>query len=184
MEINKVKYRVERKNENIDMSLDKTSINGMKSQLDWIKRMLEYSYFSTSYALRFDLKAGEIYEIDWGVNVNAEFSHRHYGVVLQDSNEFNPLVMVCPIKTNRLGGNRKSDIDLGIIEGISEEGTKSLAIINQIRTVDKMRIYSKNIINGESNIIDKDPIVLSKKKLDLIKSAYLNLILSGSIYRC
>ncbi|MCQ2814745.1 MAG: type II toxin-antitoxin system PemK/MazF family toxin [Bacilli bacterium] len=68
---------------------------GMRDQLDWMKRQMEYITFSEQYKLRYNLKRGEIYEIDWGLNVNAEFSNRHYGVVLMDSNEFNPLVIVC-----------------------------------------------------------------------------------------
>lgn len=177
--INKVKYRIEKKEEDPNQNDSKKALTNIKVQLDWIKRMLEYATFSSSYYLRFNLKQGEIYEIDWGVNVNAEFSHRHFGVVLQDSNEFNPLVLVCPIKTNKFGGNKKSDLDLGIIDGIGgDDDLKSLAIINQIRTIDKMRIYSKNIINGNSDIKDKEPIVLSKNKIDLIITAYTNLIRS------
>ena len=43
--------------------------SGMKDQLDWIKRQLEYASFSEKYCLRYDLKRGEIYEFDWGPTV-------------------------------------------------------------------------------------------------------------------
>ena len=38
--------------------------NGMREQLDWIRRQLEYFSFSEKYLLRYDLKQGEIYEFD------------------------------------------------------------------------------------------------------------------------
>lgn len=124
---------------------------GMRAQLEWIKRQLEYASFSEKYSLRYSLKKGEIYEIDWGINVNAEFSHRHFGVVLADSDEYNPLVTVCPLKSNHKGTNKKSDIDLGIIEMLGT-GNTTIAVVNQIRTIDKLRLYLKRTIGLSDNI--------------------------------
>ena len=39
---------------------------GMREQLDWIRRQLEYSSFSEQYILRYDLKRGEIEHYDVG----------------------------------------------------------------------------------------------------------------------
>lgn len=127
---------------------------GRKEELEWIKRLLEYSNFTNHYKLRYFLKKGDILEIDWGINVNAEFSNRHFGVVLADSNEFNPLVMVCPLKTNRNGAHPKSDIDLGIIDCL-KTGHGTLAVINQIRTIDKVRIYTKAAIGFSIDDVNK-----------------------------
>lgn len=153
--------------------------NYLKEHLEWIKRQLDYASFSTEYKVRFDVKKGEIYEIDWGVNVNAEFSNRHFGVVLRDSNEYNPLVLVCPLKTNKTGAHPESDIDLGLIKELYSDH-KTLAIISQIRSVDKMRIYSQNAISDNDIPEDKIP-VLEEKKVNLIIDAYLNYIYGLSI---
>lgn len=155
-------------------------INSMKEQLEWIKRQIEYATFTDRYKLRKEMKKGEIYEIDFGVNVNAEFSNRHYGVVLKDSSEYDPLVMVCPIKTNKHGAHPASDIDLGIIKELSDVHP-SLAVINQIRTIDKVRIYSKNAI-ASSNFEDNKIVTLEPNKVEMILTAYLNLIRFGSIH--
>lgn len=56
-------------------------MKGLKSQLEWLKRQIEYLTFAETHESQFELKKGEIYEFDWGVNVNTEFSNRHYGVV-------------------------------------------------------------------------------------------------------
>ena len=139
------KFKTE-KNSNY-YSSSKTAIkqSGMKNQLEWIKRQLEYADFSEKYSLRYDLKRGEIYEIDWGININAEFSNRHFGVVLVDSDAFNPLVTVCPLKSNHAGANPKSDIDLGFIPELGTMNT-TLAVVNQVRTIDKLRIYLRRAI--------------------------------------
>ena len=149
------KFKTER-NDNY-YSSSKTAIkqSGMKNQLDWIRRQLEYADFSEKYSLRYDLKRGEIYEFDWGINVNAEFSNRHFGVVLVDSDAFNPLVTVCPLKSNHSGINPKSDVDLGFIPELGTMNS-TIAVVNQVRTMDKLRIYMKRAIGryGEHVLSD------------------------------
>ena len=141
-------------------SLERTDLNsfgtkasirkeGMRDQLEWIKRQLEYASFSEKFELRFDLKQGEIYEIDWGININAEFSNRHFGVVLVDSDATNPLVTVCPLKTNHGSIHPTNDVDLGFIRAINN-AKSTVAVINQIRTIDKLRIYTKRSISRPS----------------------------------
>ncbi len=137
----------ERENNNI------IRLKNMRMQLEWVKRQLEYATFATKYRLKLNMKRGEIYEFDWGVNVNAEFSNRHYGVVLKDSDEFNPLVIVCPLKSDKYGAHPKSDVELGFIPQIRTTH-QTLAVINQIRSLDKMRLYATMIIN-EPNYQDQ-----------------------------
>ena len=156
-----------------------TRQNAMRSQLEWIKRQLEYASYSEKFSLHYNLKRGEIYEIDWGLNVNAEFSNRHYGVVMADSDENNPLVTVCPLKTNHSGINKNSDVDLGYIKDF-ETGNKTIAVVNQIRTVDKLRIYLRRLIGlndsgrkYSSNYEAKYYIMrLENDKLNMIVEAY------------
>lgn len=174
MEVEKnERFKIETKDQFENKGVKYEGLSGVKSQLEWIKRQLEYASFSEKYKLRYNLKRGEIYEFDWGYNVNVEFSNRHYGVVLADSNEFNPLVIVCPLKTNRHGAHPRSDIDLGFIPGL-REGVKTLAVVNQIRTLDKMRLYTKMAIAEESEI-ETIPI-LEQDKVRLILSAYQTLL--------
>lgn len=166
-------FKLEQKEGSEAKKVKYDGLNSIKSQLEWIKRQLEYASFSEKYKLRYSLKRGEIYEFDWGYNVNVEFSNRHYGVVLTDSSEYNPLVIVCPLKTNKHGAHPRSDLDLGIIPGL-REGVKTLAVINQIRSLDKMRLYTKNAI-AEDNETIMIP-VLDQEKVSLILSAYQALL--------
>ncbi len=148
---------------------------GRREELEWIRRQLEYVTFSEKYKLNYDLKRGEIYELDWGLNVNAEFSNRHYGVVIVDSDETNPLVTVVPLKSNKFGAHPKSDINLGIIDQLNSE-RPTLAVVNQIRTIDKLRIYTRHAIGHneisftDSNIFDYIP-KLSSEQMEILMRA-------------
>ena len=152
----------------------------LKAQLEWIKRQLDYSEFSNSYKIRMTIKRGEIFEFDWGINVNAEFSNRHYGVVLRDSYEHEPLVLVCPLKTNKFGAHPASDIDLGYIDSLNSEN-KTLAVVNQIRTLDKMRIFTKAAI-GDSDVFESKIPTLDPQKVEKILTAYINLLEGKTLY--
>ena len=98
---------------------------------------------------------------------------------MADSDEHNPLVTVCPLKTNHSGANPKSDLDLGYIDSLNT-GKKTLAVVNQIRTVDKLRLYLKRLIgindsgaNYSSNFEAKYTIMrLENDKLERIVEAY------------
>lgn len=162
------------KRDELDKKNEAKRMGNLKDQLEWIKRQIEYATFTDSYKLRMELHKGEIYEIDWGINVNAEFSNRHYGVVLRDSSEFDPLVLVCPIKTNKKGAHRLSDIDLGYILALNSEH-RSVAVINQIKTIDKVRIFSRSAIS-ENDLYVRNVPMLEPEKVKLILTAYSNFI--------
>ena len=128
---------------------------GQMDLMEWLIRQNEYSKISLNgYQVNKELKAGEIYEVDFGINVNKEFSHRHYALVLTNSNENNPLVFVCPLKSNVRGAHPNSDINLGYIKEL-ESDHETLAIINQVRAIDKYRIFKKPIINKKFNLEEK-----------------------------
>lgn len=168
--MSKIKYRFKSDEEEYmseDARKNYRIMNSLKLQLEWVKRQLEYVSYQERYTPRLDLKVGEVYEFDFGVNVNCEFSNRHYGVVIANSYENNPLVIVCPLKSNRNGANPSSDINLGFIEGLVTD-RETLAVVNQIRSLDKMRLYINPIINEKSN--GSQTIKLSNKQIQLLKN--------------
>ena len=153
--------------------------DGMRSQLEWIKRQLEYADFSERYTLRYDLKRGEIYEIDWGINVNAEFSNRHFGVVLVDSDASNPLVTVCPLKSKHSSFiNPKSDVDLGYIPDLGNK-ISTVAVVNQIRTVDKLRVYTRRLIGSNSLERLSDSLPIKNETVMRLNEDKLNMLLEA-----
>lgn len=123
---------------------------GQFDVISWLLRQSEYVKYAERNKVSMSVRAGEIYEVDFGINVNAEFSYRHYALVLADSNESNPLALVCPLKSNTKGPHPLSDLNLGYINALDSDH-ESLAVINQIRTIDKLRIFKRPIINKPRN---------------------------------
>ncbi|MCD8195373.1 MAG: type II toxin-antitoxin system PemK/MazF family toxin [Coprobacillus sp.] len=154
--------------------------DSIQDELDWMKRQLQYQSYARMGELHWAVKKGEVYEIDWGLNVNSEFSYRHYGIVLADSNEFNPLVIMCPLKTNKNGPHPNSDIDLGHIEGLGTPYS-SLAVVNQIRSIDKIRIYTKQAIGERKPYSDDAVTKVDDSVVEEILDAYLRYLKTGSI---
>ena len=172
------KFKTER-NEEIVLTNDIfTKQDGLKSQLEWIKRQLEYTDYAGKYVLRYDLKRGEIYEFDWGVNVNAEFSNRHYGVVLVDSGASNPLVTVCPLKSFHKEINPRSDVKLGHIVGLGGQN-ETVAVVNQVRTIDKFRIYLRGIIGTKYHWQLSDSYSSSNRHIMRLNEDKLNMVLEA-----
>lgn len=134
----KFEYADKKKSDLTDAELDMLEIK----RQEWIERQYRYFDFADNNALAYDLKKGEIYEVDWGMNINAEFSGRHYGVVLADSGKENPLVLMCPLKSNHKKKiNPHSDLYIGEIPGLPR-ASQTIAVLNQIKSIDKMRIYT------------------------------------------
>ena len=113
--------------------------------MEWFKRAIEYEIFLSNTVLRYKIRQGEVYEIDFGRNVGSELNERHYAVVLHHSDEEAQNIVVIPL-TTKIHYSYGEAIELGYLEGI-KTNEKSYAKISQIRTVDKARIYLRPIIN-------------------------------------
>lgn len=116
---------------------------------DWYKRNLEYEVFLARNKLRYHIKQGEVYEIDFGRNVGSELNERHYAVVLHNSDVEAQNIVVVPL-TTKVHYSYGEAIDLGFLPGV-KTSERSYAKISQIRTVDKARIYLRPIISSDNN---------------------------------
>ncbi len=141
-------------------------------KVQWIGRLFNY-WNNNKLKIKIDIKQWQIFEVDFGINVGAEFSGRHYGVCINKPTINNPLIIVIPIKTAKDKINPYSDVFLGKINGI-ESLNNSLAVINQITTIDKLRIFDINTIN---NVISAKPIFLTKKQRDILINSIKSKIL-------
>ena len=166
---------------------------GSKEQLDWMRRQSEYVIFGSKYKLRYSLKKGEIYQVDWGINVNSEFSSISYGVVVSDSSAFNPMVLMCPLKGKKsnYGMTSRNSVELGIIPELRNAYPFN-ALVNQIRPIDKLRILRQgktmDEINQETSEFNDpsndEPLFksvprLSEDKISTIIKVYLTMVMEG-----
>ncbi len=150
----------------------------LSALMEWFKRNLEYEVFLLNNTLRYKIRQGEVYEIDFGRNVGSELNERHYAVVLHHSDEEAQNIVVVPL-TTKIHYSYGEAIDLGYLKGIRTK-EKSYAKISQIRTVDKARIYLRPIINEPEHCNGKrqfGPVaVLTNEQFKLIISGLNKLI--------
>ena len=117
-----------------------------------------YIYFYINYETRLDIHKGDVFIANFEYECGNELSGRHLVVALLDSSPINPLVTVIPLKSDKGRPlNPASDIYIGDINGINN-GKKTIAIINQIRTIDKRRLFDYQICNNLDRIAKENKI--------------------------
>ena len=117
-------------------------------------RIFAYKHFETAFAV----KAGDVYLARFPLEFGAELHGDHFVAVLLDSPAVNPLITVVPLKSEKAKElNPASDIRLGVITGINS-GHKTVAVINQLKGIDKRRLLSEEAINGLHSQFSKNLI--------------------------
>ena len=106
----------------------------------------ELTYFYKNFETRIAIKRGDVFVARFAYECGNELSGPHFVAALLDSSPLNPVVTVVPLKSAKGKPlNPASDILLGNIEGIAN-GKESVAIINQLRTIDKRRMFDAEIL--------------------------------------
>lgn len=145
---------------------------------DWFKRSMDYELFLTTNTLRYNIKQGEVFEVDFGRNIGSELSERHYAVAIHDSGELAQNIIVVPL-TTKAHYSYGEAVELGILKGIKTTES-SFAKISQIKTIDKARIYLRPIINIETAKPDGaivGPVTkLTNEQLKIVKTALLKML--------
>lgn len=118
-----------------------------------------------------NFKRGEIIRVDFGINIGSELSNTHFAIVLNDDDNINvDNITVLPL-TSKPGYKR---LYVGnILKPFNQSGkysNKGYALITQITTISKKKIFNDNIkcyCNAETlKKIDDEIIKFLTKKLD------------------
>ena len=113
-----------------------------------------YRYFETRLAI----KKGDVFLARFGLECGNELSGNHYVVALLDSNPINQVVTVVPLKSAKGRPlNPASDIMVGEIENLNNS-KEAIAVINQIRTIDKRRLFDSQTISHLSQFMSDEMI--------------------------
>lgn len=116
----------------------------------------EKSFDPLKETLKYD--PGTILAIELGYNPGSEHGGNHYAVVVEDNAKSSPVVMIVPLGSIKPGKQvHFNDVDLGEIPEINRlsrypQGTKSVAIVSQMRAISKMRINAP-VRSGDQVII-------------------------------
>jgi mRNA-degrading endonuclease toxin of MazEF toxin-antitoxin module len=125
-------------------------LKNIEALSEWFKRQITYTTFLYQNELYYTLRQGEVYEVDFGRNVGSEINERHYAVILHDSNDSSQNVLVCPLTTKSSEGGENALINIGRLPGLVTIND-SFAKISQVRSVDKVRIYIRPVMNKDYN---------------------------------
>lgn len=155
--------------EELDKIKDKIKflpVDKSRMYVDWLiaksDMVLKEMMFSPSSLKSYS--RGEVVYVDLGYNVGNEYGGLHYVLVLRDSSKTNPVLNVIPLtsfkiseeKLTELGVEKEKDLTdeqikkiihrdslyLGNISGLPSSAKKSIALVNQIITISKIRIKS------------------------------------------
>lgn len=139
--------------------------NKKNSREAWVRRLVKY-WDSYSFP-KFISRIGEIYEIDFGMNVGLEFSGRHLAVCLQDTSPSQERMLVVPLTTKMNDYNIAPE---DIVDTVSTNGKqiKGGVVLGEAMHVSKLRIFRASKILEE----DEDVVSPVKGKIKVSKEAY------------
>ena len=155
------------------------------------------AYFYKFFETKFSIKHGDVFVVRFISTCGNELNGNHFVVALLDSPALSPVVTIVPLKS--LKGNQlnpASDVFVGQINGLTNE-KDAVAIINQIQTIDKSRLISKEIINNvcryqtdesardyeEIEVQDKNVYRLNAEQFNRVHTAACNYVFNGFIRR-
>ena len=150
-----------------------------------------YKQFDSTFVV----KAGDVFLARFPAGVGCEISGDHFVVAILDSGPLNPLVLVVPLKSDKGRPiNPASDIKIGTVKGINNNKT-SIAVINQVRAIDKRRLVNETSIDAlhslfRKNLVEeyKDTVVqricvyrLSEKQFNVLRNTVIRYVISNFV---
>lgn len=130
-------------------------------------------HFHSHYMANFPLRKGDVLVMNFYSSCGYELRGNHFVAVVNESKARNPLVTVVPLKSMKENKelNPASDVLLGEIEGVLN-GKQAIAVINQIRTVDKCRLFDLDVLKRIDDVFNNENKEQYKVKSIQIKNVY------------
>ena len=154
------------------------------------------AYFHNNYRTSFSIRKGDVILARFDGACGNEIQNPHFVVAINESKANNPLVTVVPLKSSKAGKelNPASDIVVGSIRGVLND-KETVAVINQIRTIDKCRLFEPKVLfnidsiyndrKRENNEVTKIQLKkvyrLSDEQLESVRKAVVQYVSTGFI---
>lgn len=115
-----------------------------KRHVNAINRMI---YFYRNFETRIEIKRGEVFVVGFEFECGNELNGSHFVVALLDSSPLSQLVTIVPLHSVKMDKelNPASEVYIGEIPGVTNT-KRAVAIINQVRIIDKRRMFDKAAI--------------------------------------
>lgn len=132
-------------------------LKGLEAK-EYVVSINQMIYFYKHFETRIAIKKGDVFLARFGFECGNELNGNHYVVALLDSNPICQVVTVIPLKSAKGRPlNPASDIMIGEIEKMPS-GKQSIAVINQVRTIDKRRLFDQSTIARLYSLLSNEVI--------------------------
>ena len=155
-------------------------------------------FYYNNFTTKIDIKRCEVFKIRFDQGFGSELNGYHFVVAMQSSKETNQTITVVPLSSLKEAKNynKKSTIYIGEIPEMPN-GKEAVALINQIRTIDKIRLIGAKALDnfvdkvceqikdftGEKYIQYKEIYRLTEEQYKKILYAVNNYLFVGSVER-
>ena len=148
---------------------------------EFVNKAKSDNYFHKYFQTRIAIKRGDVFMVDLNYECGNELSGPHFVVATNDSKAVDPIVTVVPLKSYKGVLNPRSDVLLGRVEGTTT-GNQSIALINQIKGIDKSRMIehvSNKVLDkilNDDQIAEDDEIEIRVKTIYRLTDKQFNIL--------
>ena len=169
-----------------------------KNKNPYVSDLNRANFFYANFVTKVEIERATVFKIRFQQGFGSELRGHHFVVAMQTSKESNQLVTIIPLSSVKETKqyNKKSTILIGEVSGIPNT-KQSVALVNQIRTIDKIRLFGDRALatfvdmvcdeidkyKGEFEIQEKEIYRLTKEQFEKILDAIDNYLLIGSVKR-
>lgn len=122
----------------------------VNSREAWLRRLQKY--WSAYSFPQFISRVGEIYEVDFGMNVGLEFSGRHLAICLENTMPSQERMLVIPL-TTKIEDYNISDDNIINITSSNNRVIKGGVVLGEATYISKLRIFRASKILGEPDTV-------------------------------
>ena len=110
----------------------------------WLKR--QQRYWDSTKGPRFNTHIGEIYEVDFGMNIGDEFSGRHLALCLSDTTHSEERMTVIPLSTKYMEYNLQYEIH--VTSYVDDKPIDAGVVLDEPRLISKLRVAQLEILSS------------------------------------
>ena len=120
----------------------------LNSREAWLRRLK--IYWNSPSSPHFITRVGEIYEVDFGMNVGTEFSGRHLAICLKDTTPSQEKTIVIPM-TTKFEAYNIAPVDMIETTAFNGKPIKAGVVLGEATWISKFRVFKASKILQDSD---------------------------------
>ena len=120
----------------------------LNSREAWLRRLK--IYWNSPSSPHFITRVGEIYEVDFGMNVGTEFSGRHLAICLKDTTPSQEKTLVIPM-TTKFEAYNIAPVDMIETTAFNGKPIKAGVVLGEATWISKFRVFKASKILQDSD---------------------------------